>query len=166
MNARFLLNDCFRSSLWRRTAIVLGMFFMWATGSDSFSVKSTELDGIVIDMNGARLSKADVDAVSIHGEKYVTQTADDGSYAFLVPPGVYRLRASRSGFCEERRAMIALRGQGKLEFNFQLFICPYVDLKPSDDSTYVPMADPSPRYHGEEVGPTAPSGLRPLISYG
>lgn len=152
----------------QRTAILLGIFLMCSALAVPAppEVKSTELDGTVIDMNGARLPKADIDAVSIRGEKYVTQTTDDGTYAFLVPPGVYRIRASRSGFCEARRAAVALTGQATLKFNFQLFICPYLDVKPSDDSTYVPMADPTPRYHVEEVGPVIPNGLRPLISYG
>ncbi len=53
--------------------------------SESGRDESTELDGTVVDMNGARLPKAVVDAVSIRGEKYVTQTADDGTSGFLVP---------------------------------------------------------------------------------
>jgi hypothetical protein len=55
------------------------------TNSESSHDESTELDGTVVDMNGTPLPKADVDAVSMHGKKFVTQTADDGTYGFLVP---------------------------------------------------------------------------------
>ena len=137
-----------------------------ASGSER--LKSTELDGVVTDLNDTRVLMAEVEAVDTKYKKFVTETDSEGTFAFLVPPGVYRIRAAREGYCESRRAPVAVTGQKSLKFSFQLIGCPTVDYKPSDDdlTNYTPRPEPSPRYHYDDVRPVTSDGLWPVVSYG
>jgi len=148
---------------------VIVMTSLSATRASIPSTEATELSGTVTDVNGSRIQAAGLEALGVDGRKFVTETSDDGVYAFLVPSGVYSLRAIRPGFCEARRGFILLADQKTLTFDFQLLTCEQVtpatrsadDLRPE-----TPYVEVHPRYHYDELRPVAANGLRPLISYG
>jgi len=156
----------------RRTASLLGIVAgcsLLLTAPAAIAQTETELDGLVTEVNNAAVPGAGLETVGTDGRKFVTRTASDGTYAFSVPPGVYRIRVVRTGFCDALRAPVALAGQKQLRFDFQLLVCPIEDFEGPRQDFETPQAaapDSTPRYHDDELGPVTPNGLRPVVSYG
>lgn len=81
------------------------------------------VEGIVVDINDARVMHG---TVSFRSEShvYTTRTLADGSSCIKLKPGTYTVSVSQTGFCTLRRASFVLERHARVQFNFQLWVCP------------------------------------------
>ena len=95
--------------------VLFGITYLWADVTGSFS-------GYVRDTSGAVIPNASVTATQAT-TGYARTVATDGSghYAFLaLPPGIYSLTASASGFQQGAIQQITLNVNDALKFDFAL----------------------------------------------
>jgi hypothetical protein len=122
-----------------------------------------EVDGIVTDMNSASVSGASVEFTSECG-KHTFLTSENGTYTLRVPPGTYKARISKFGFCDAHRGAFSLSESSKVQFDFQLLVCGTYDSEG--------ISNPSPpgrlpdRYQEEELYAPTTDGIWPLVKFG
>src|SRR3954451_19121299 len=83
-------------SMWRFVCAAVVLI----AGSASAQDITGNVQGTVLDATGARLSRAQVELINEGTQIRLTRTANEqGEYQFnLVPPGVYTLSGSATGF--------------------------------------------------------------------
>jgi|SRR5215472_1513760 len=82
------------------------------------------VDGIVVDINDARITNATITFES-DGHEYTTQTRQDGTYSMQLRAATYVMSIRRSGFWGLRRAPFILEKHSSVRFNFQMWLCPF-----------------------------------------
>src|SRR5690348_10861512 len=95
----------------RRGCLAVGAaLFVLACASGALAQVSATLAGTVKDQSGAAIQGAAVSAISVDtGVKRATMTDSQGRYQLVsLPAGEYEVRATRSGFAQQRRTGIQL----------------------------------------------------------
>jgi hypothetical protein len=134
----------------------------------SITQKTSQLTGTIVDMNLSRVSGV---IVTIEGEgmpRTVT-TSEDGSYKIDLPIGIYRIKATRPGFCPAHRAPFRALISAHMILNLTLIPCAIINEITIKNDQYVGEKDGYKDPFKEEVFPLAhPSGapLELLVRYG
>jgi Carboxypeptidase regulatory-like domain/TonB dependent receptor/TonB-dependent Receptor Plug Domain len=96
---------------WAIALFVLGGLHLFAAGSMRAQTPTTgQITGVVKDLSGGVVSEAKLTLTSDAGVQRETASDAAGHYAFpLLPPGVYRLEAEKSGFSKAIAENIVVR---------------------------------------------------------
>ncbi len=96
---------------WAIALFVLGGLFLFAfSGAQAQSPTTGQITGVVKDPSGAVITEAKITLTSDAGVQRQTDSDADGNYTFsLLPPGIYRLEAEKSGFGNAAVQGIAVR---------------------------------------------------------
>jgi carboxypeptidase family protein len=108
------------------------------------------ISGIVTDVKDSWVVKAHL-AFEGQDRTYQVETDGAGKYSISLPPGTYTASVKRFGFCELRRGEFIAATDSRIEFNFQLWVCPI------DSSGY---------YNYTELRDANGHGLKPLVLHG
>jgi hypothetical protein len=81
------------------------------------------ISGIVTDVKDSWVVKAHL-AFEGQDRTYQVETDGAGKYSISLPPGTYTASVKRFGFCELRRGEFIAATDSRIEFNFQLWVCP------------------------------------------
>jgi Carboxypeptidase regulatory-like domain len=117
----------------------------------SASARTAEVSGLVTDTSGARIAEAFLIFES-EGQTYRVWTNESGAYSINLAPGTYTVSVSgRPGFCQSRRGDFVAQEGSKIQFNFEVWVCP---------------SDTTCCYNYAELQPGLNTQLKPLILYG
>ncbi len=120
------MHNARNKSPWGRlitTVMIAGMISFCATGSSwGQQFEHASLNGTVLDLQGAKVPNATVEATEQQtGEHFTTTTNQDGVYSFLsLPIGKYEVDAEASGFSKSVETDVMLSGGAVVDVDFRL----------------------------------------------
>jgi hypothetical protein len=131
-------------------AVVLGITVVAQTPRNDRACKPAQVKGTLTDITGAVVNDATLSFES-PANAYKVKTGATGTYSMLLEPGTYTVSVAREGFCRIRRGAFVASPGSKIEFDFQLWVCP---------------SDSFGSWNYVELDPAGQRNLRPLVLFG
>ena len=106
------------------TRVVLAFLFIYGLASPVGAQTTATITGIVTDPSGAAIPGCPIKVANeLTGLTWNTLTVEDGSYLVpLLPPGSYRVEASKSGFKTTVRQNVSLSVQQTVRVDLQMVL--------------------------------------------
>jgi hypothetical protein len=108
--------------------------------------KPAQVKGTVTDITDAVVTNATLSFDS-SAHAYHVEADSTGAYSISLKPGIYTVSVEHVGFCPIRRGAFVASPGSRIEFDFQLWVCPsdsfgswnYIELDPADQSNLRPL---------------------------